>query len=131
MKKALKRMWIRRVILLAIAVGLIVFLYSLPKVVVENEENQIAENTADESTDISTEDLNFSSTTFTQSNQTQIENLRQKFFSSNNTEKSAIFADSLADLYTIKGDYDSAVWYAEKIVADNSSWQSFFKAANT
>jgi len=123
-----------RIILVVVTVALIFLLYNLPKVVVENDEGTIAEDNSENNSVTSQVDDNavgflLGTSTFTPAQQSTISNLRQKFVSSANTEKNAIFADSLAILYAMKGDYDSAVWFAEKIVP-SSDWQNNYKAGN-
>lgn len=121
-----------RILLVVVTVALIFLLYNLPKVVVENDEGTIAEDNSENNSVTSQMDDNAvgflsESSTFTSTQQASISNLRQNFFSSTNTEKSTIFADSLATLYAMKGDYDSAVWFAEQIVP-SSDWQENYKA---
>lgn len=123
-----------RIILVVVTVALIFLLYNLPKVVVENDEGTIAEDNSENNSVTSQVDDNavgflLGTSTFTPAQQTTISNLRQKFVNSTNTEKSAIFADSLATLYAMKGDYDSAVWFVEKIVP-SSDWLNNYKAGN-
>ena len=128
-------MLIKRIILGLFAIGLVLFLYNLPMVVVENEEEDVANNTENESI-INNEnvinDTNFSlsSTTFSQQDQSKLENLRQKFFNSTNNKKSTIFADSLATLYSRKGNYDSATWFADHLVNEVANAENLLKAGS-
>ncbi len=121
-----------RIILIVVTVALIFLLYNLPKVVVENDEGTIAEDNSENNSVTSQVDDNAvdflsEASTFTPSQQATISELRQNYLNSTNTEKNTIFADSLATLYAMKGDYDSAVWFAEKIVP-SSDWQDNYKA---
>lgn len=113
-----------RIILIIISAALIILLFQLPKVVVQNETEL---NTADTSAVSTTEP--HGGPTVTQ--QEAIARMRIQFQTTATGEKNAIFADSLADLYYAAGRFDSAAWFAEKAAAffnNEASWQ---KAGNS
>ena len=123
-----------RIILVILTIGLIFLLYNLPKVVVENEEEAISKENSENNSVTSLEDDNAvallpKTSNFSSADLSAISNLRQNYLSSANTEKSTIFADSLATLYAAKGEYDSAVWFVDQIVP-SSNWQNNFKAGS-
>lgn len=117
-----------RIILIIISAALIILLFQLPKVVVQNETEL---NAADTSA-VSTIEPH-GGPTVTQ--QEAIARMRIQFQTTATGEKNAIFADSLADLYYAAGRFDSAAWFAEKAAAffnNEASWQkagnSFYQA---
>jgi len=110
-----------RIILLVIAVVLIVGIFSLPKIVVDNDEEQIEQ--AAQSEEVQEQDnvanSEASSTDDTHNNQLTPElqqkanELRNKLLRANSKQKSRIFADSLSDLYSSISKLDSAAKYVE------------------
>jgi outer membrane protein len=109
-----------RIILLVVSVALIVLLFLLPKVVVEND-SQLAiqpNGTADPHGEAP------------QALKEKIKETRAKYLNSGTIEKSAIFADSLADLYAETGQFDSSGWYAEKAASFFNNEKSWLKAGN-
>jgi len=123
-----------RIILISLTIGLIFLLYSLPKVVVENDEEAISEENSDSNSISSIKDGNAvallpQTSNFSSADPSAISSLRQNYFNSINTEKSTIFADSLATLYAANGEYDSAVWFVDQIVP-SSDWQNNYKAGS-
>lgn len=99
-----------QIIATVIAIALAVILFRLPKVVVDNEPNQISDQPGAET-----------SSTFSQVHDPEvpadkaaaISALEQKLEDSENTEKSATFADSLAQTFLELRILDSAVHYTE------------------
>ncbi|MGK7394761.1 MAG: tetratricopeptide repeat protein [Candidatus Cyclobacteriaceae bacterium M3_2C_046] len=121
-------MLIKRVVLVIIAVGLIIFLYTLPRVVVNDDsmtDSEDGSETEVASTTPSSIELN-------EAEQSELINLRENFLSSTNNEKSAIFADSLAELYQNLGVYDSAAWYYTWLAENSGSekLEYFLQAGN-
>jgi len=112
-----------RIILLVISVALIVLLFSLPKVVVQNESGAV---TAD-SVAVEADPHGGPSVTIQQA----IARMRVQFEKEGTGEKSAIFADSLADLYLEAGRFDSAAWYADKSAAFFNTMESWIKAGES
>jgi cytochrome c-type biogenesis protein CcmH/NrfG len=113
----------RRIILVVISTALIVGLFLLPKVVVENESQLKAPDSASASNPNP-------HTQAAQDVQLAIARLRQEFLKSPSTEKNAIFADSLADLYREASRFDSAAWFAENAAAFFNTKESWLKAGD-
>jgi len=112
-----------RIVLLVISVALIVVLYSLPKVVVKNESQPVAAD----SLVVEADPHGGPPVTVQQA----ISRMRVQFNSEGTGEKSAIFADSLADLYLEAGRFDSAAWYADKSAAFFNTMESWIKAGES
>ena len=112
-------MWRNRIILIISATVLTVALFLLPKVVVDNEQEDINTTSGNEHSD---EESNVPE--FDHGNKSDsatsllISEARDLFRNSENIEKSLTFADSLALLYEKSGKYDSAAyfygWIADK-----------------
>lgn len=102
-----------RIIILVIAIVAVALLFTLPRVVVENtseprEMNETA-TTADPQQEKPTHTPNLSAT-----QRAKIEALKKKIEDSVDSEKSIIFADSLAELYSSANKFDSAAYYMAK-----------------
>ena len=127
-----------RVIMLLAAAALIVLLFNLPRVVVDNSEDNIQDQTssgaADEDfqhlQDISEEDFEI------------ISSLKALLEKEVNQEKNPIFADSLAELYFNYQKFDSAATYFERAAlldpqdlrwekAGNAYYEAFTYAVDT
>lgn len=110
-----------RIILLIISVLLVVLIFSLPKVVVDNEEDALAtEQTSEEHSpgdghnheeDASTSSDHGASLTAQQLE--KADDLRLKLLKAETKEKKSIFADSLAELFVSANKLDSAAKYTE------------------
>jgi outer membrane protein len=111
-----------RIILLVISVALIVLLFSLPKVVVQNESGALMED----SVAVEADPHGAPSVTIQQA----IARMRVQVEKEGTGEKSAIFADSLADLYLEAGRFDSAAWYADRSAAFFNNLESWIKAGD-
>ena len=108
-----------RIILIVGSALLIVALFFLPKVVVENE-SQLS-NTPGDSTAKADPHAGAPEALLD-----RISQLRTQYQASTENQKKAIFADSLAGLYTEAGKFDSAGWYAEqaaKFFNNEESWE--------
>src|SRR5690348_16328153 len=96
-----------RLILIIVSALLIAGLFMLPKAVVENENELVTKSTDSVSKtdphDAAPEAL-----------LRQISQLRNTYRETSESQKKAIFADSLASLFTKAGKFDSAGWYAEQ-----------------
>jgi tetratricopeptide (TPR) repeat protein len=112
-----------RIILIVVSALLILGLFMLPKVVVENE-NQLT--TTPEDSTINTDPHNGASEALL----VRITQLRLAHQSAEN-QKKAIFADSLASLYNEAGKFDSAGWYAEQAAKFFNSEKSWMKAGDS
>lgn len=112
-----------RIILIVVSVLLIAGLFWLPKAVVENE-NQLATTSTETVTkpdphEAAPEELLH-----------QIEELRNSYRTASESQKKAIFADSLASLYARASKFDSAGWYAEQAAKFFNNEKNWFKAGD-
>ena len=101
-------MWISRLIVTGVALALIAILYILPKVVVDNQQQENSEAIGEPS------NLQISEShdrQLSESEQAQINDLKQRIHASSLPEKSANFADSLAELFSNFNYLDSAAYY--------------------
>src|SRR6218665_3710069 len=99
-----------RIILVVISAVVVWLLFLLPKVVVENE-NQLATSADSVAATASTPAAAHNAVPEALAN--AIKSLRSQYLSSPENEKSSIFADSLRNLYTKAGQFDSAAWFAD------------------
>jgi tetratricopeptide (TPR) repeat protein len=118
-----------RIILVVIAIGLVAVFFSLPKVVVDNENESIEKEA--ETTENSTSSDNKSSTStnnimpeshagnIPKEVKDDIERLRNSYNLAENQENSSIFADSLANVFKDLNRLDSAAKYIELSQEDN------------
>lgn len=114
-----------RLLIIAICAIAIWLLFQLPKVVIENEgrltgasvQDSIAANLPDHvQAPAEIRDA--------------IASLKKEYGEDAGNEKNAIFADSLANLYRIANQFDSAAWYAAKASEFFNSTESWQKAAD-
>ncbi|MCU0418756.1 MAG: tetratricopeptide repeat protein [Cyclobacteriaceae bacterium] len=115
-----------RILLIAISVLVVTAIYLLPKVVVE-DDSQLG--TGAVAADSLTH-LGAAHGTTSKEKAAAIKELRARYLSGPPTEKSAIFADSLASLYKSAGKFDSAAWFAEEAATFFGSAESFLKTAD-
>jgi len=118
-----------RIILLVVAIVLVVVFFSLPKVVVDNENESIengtesAENNSSSEVDSSAlagEMMSEShSGTIPKEVKKDIERLRNSYSLAESQENSVIFADSLANVFRSLNRLDSAAKYVELSQEDN------------
>jgi outer membrane protein len=113
-----------RIILVVVAAALVWLIFLLPKSVVENE-SQLKEDGPAETT--STAGHSEIPANLSES----IKNIRSQYAQGGKNEKNAIFADSLRNLYTQAGQFDSAAWYAEQAATFFNTTESFLKAGNS
>lgn len=120
-----------RLLLIGGCAVVILLIFQLPKVVVENERD--ADSAGSGADTVSS---HIETHTQTPENvRTRIRDFRTKFASGTEKEKNAIFADSLAGLYRIANQFDSAAWFAEessKFFNNVESWaktgESYYQA---
>jgi len=113
-----------RIILLVISIVLIAVIFSLPKIVVDNEEDKLETNDSEVSSstentqqmDSSEEEVHNSKLSSELTSKAR--ELRNKLEEANTKEKSSIFADSLAALYSSVNKLDSAAKYVELSTTD-------------
>lgn len=114
-------------ILLIVAGAIVVWLlFLLPKAVVENESQMAGKA---DSAVVSTPAAAHSDVPETLSK--AIKSLRSQYLSSSQKEKSSIFADSLRDLYSQAGQFDSAAWFAGQAASFLNTTEGFLKAGNS
>src|SRR5882672_9966236 len=97
-----------RIILVVVCILIIWGLFLLPKAVVENESQLESGHAQDSSAGKS---LMNPHAIVGKEVETRIKDLRARYLSGPQNEKSAIFADSLANLYQKAGKFDSAAWF--------------------
>ncbi|MEM8566688.1 MAG: peptidase, partial [Bacteroidota bacterium] len=102
-----------RILLAVVALGVIYLLFLLPKTVVDNDTEAIAEGTTEVPADANPHSGDISG-----ENQVAINELRGQLTDSDDFEKNLNFADSLAKLYISLNKYDSAAKFFE-IIAEN------------
>jgi len=107
-----------RLILILITAAVVVLIFFLPKVVVQNEKELAAS--------IDTV-ANTAHAPVSETDQTAINRLRHQF----ETKKSPIFADSLWQLYTSIGKFDSAAWFAESSASFLKTTDSYLRAGDS
>jgi tetratricopeptide (TPR) repeat protein len=112
-----------RIILLVVSVVLVVGLFMLPKVVVKNDDQPVA----GDSTTLHQVDPHAGTPVTLQQ---AIARMREGHGASSG-EKSAIFADSLADLYWEAGKFDSAAWFANEAATFFNTMESWIKAGDS
>lgn len=113
------------------AILLIVALFLLPKVVVDNEESASVEDANGSSDPIvpsSTGDLHNS--TISTDNQSLVNNLRESLINSEDNKKIVIFADSLAAVFKSHNLLDSAAKYLGVAADKTASFSSYKKAGD-
>jgi tetratricopeptide (TPR) repeat protein len=112
-----------RILLVAISAALIIGIFYLPKVVVNNDSEMDTEG-AD-----STATIN-SHAEVAPGIQKRLNDLKASYSESPTKEKSIIFADSLADLYAKAGKFDSAARYAEEAALFSNNADGWIKAGD-
>jgi outer membrane protein len=114
-----------RLIILAVCAISIWLLFLLPKVVIENEGTLAGSSVRDSiATNISDHVQAPAEVRIA------IAQLKKEYNKSAEKEKNAIFADSLASLYRIANQFDSAAWFAEKASEFFNNTESWIKAAD-
>ncbi len=111
-----------RILLITLTAVSVWLLFLLPKVVVDNEVEQVSNI---DSTQVSPQKRHI---TASPDLKTKIADLRANYQAITEKEKSAIFADSLADYYKTAGMFDSAAWFAEDAARFFNTTESWIKA---
>ena len=112
-----------RILLVAISTALVVALYMLPKFVVRNNETAAPSQAAQDEEQADPHRVPAGL-------KQNLAKLRRAYQNAGTDEKSAIFADSLASLYTKAGRFDSAAWFAEKAAMFFNTLESWTRAGN-
>jgi tetratricopeptide (TPR) repeat protein len=125
-------MWFSKLIVTAVAVVLVVVLYLLPKVVVDNEQQENAQVITDPESEQMSESHE---RPLSDQELMAVGTLKEAVNAGENPEKSAIFADSLAGLFAGLNYLDSAAFYrgvAADIEPGMNRWltagESYFEA---
>ncbi len=101
-----------------VALAVVVLLWFLPRVVVDNEGRDNNLDTRGDSAPVAEVDLSAGAPHLpevSESTQDEIKRLRENYRNYQNTEKSATFADSLISVYASSRWYDSAAYYAGQL----------------
>lgn len=117
-----------RLILVLVTATVVVLIFLLPKVVVQSESELASSGPSPDST-ASTDPAGHNEVS--ESDQAAINNLRRQFTLASGNEKSSIFADSLWNLYSKSGRYDSAAWFAERSASFLKTTDSYLRAGNS
>lgn len=115
----------KRIILFTVSAIAIWLIFQLPKAVVENEAD--GGNVAN-SDSVSSHIDTHAQTPAAVKN--QIGQLRAELANGSTNEKNAIFADSLASLYQVANQFDSAAWFAEEASKFFNTTESWTKAGD-
>lgn len=113
-----------RIILIVVTVAVVALIFLLPKVVVQSE-NELASASSDTTATAP------SHSEVPEATQASIDRFRLLFATSSGNEKSSIFADSLWNLYSKAGRYDSAAWFAESSASFLKTTDSYLRAGNS
>jgi tetratricopeptide (TPR) repeat protein len=109
---------------------LIILLFNLPRVVVDNADgNMPAEASAQSSDREADQDFLHNQDVSTQDAQI-MSSLKASIQKEENQEKTHIFADSLAELYQFYGKFDSAATYFERAAEEDPQEERWIKAGN-
>jgi cytochrome c-type biogenesis protein CcmH/NrfG len=95
----------------------------LPKVVVDNDVEEVNDSASAQAVDSKIHNAS-------PDIKRKIASLKSKYQGITEKEKSAIFADSLADQYNSAGMFDSAAWFAEDAATFFNTTESWIKAGD-
>lgn len=119
-----------RITLFIGAIILIVLLFNLPRVVVDNKKEEVSENNVSKDNSGSTE-TDIHEEEIDPNLQNKITSLKENLSVAKNIEKSITFADSLAQLYLEANKYDSAAKFFEIIAVKQPNKRNWLKTGNT
>ena len=114
-----KKQWL----LIAAAISLVIFLFSLPKIVIDNDANEV-EGIVDESLpDSSSQNSEFNAHSLSAdtSLNDRIEGLKSDYQLAENKKKKSIFADSLAKAFAQLRDFDNAIMFGKEALEASPS----------
>jgi tetratricopeptide (TPR) repeat protein len=115
-----------RLILIAVTAIIIWLLFLLPKAVVENESQLSSSQDS-----VKVNGAGAGHAVVPQTLSETIKSVRSQYLKTPQNEKNYIFADSLRDLYTQAGQFDSAAWFAGQAASFLNTTESFLKAGNS
>ena len=117
-----------RIILVVVTIVMVAILFSLPKVVVNNEEGvTVSSRSSDTSTNPSGK---IHDPQISDDEKMQVEVLLERFAEADKTKKNAIFADSLAHLFRDLSLFDSAAKYKEYKALNYPNEDSWIEAGD-
>ncbi len=116
-----------RIILFAACTIIIWLIFLLPKAVVENESQLKAVDSVKTGQPIPSA----GHSDVPQVLAAGIKSLRAQYLQGSPNQKNAIFADSLQNLYSQAGQFDSAAWYGEQAATFFKTTKSYLKAGNS
>ncbi len=114
-----KKQWL----LIGAAILLLVFLYSLPKIIIDNDAKEIAELETNDGDSISSEkDAHSPHSILSDSvNESKVEKFKRVYELAENNKKKSIFADSLAQAYSEMRDFDNAIIFGKQALELNET----------
>lgn len=119
-----------RILLLVGAAVLVLIIFNLPKVVVDNEQPQLGQKTDSTSSPQPTFKNEEHIPSLNEQDLSKANALKEKLRLAKNTEKSITFADSLATLYLNADKYDSAAKFIEIIAENNPTEGNILRAGD-
>lgn len=119
-----------RILLLISAAVLILIIFNLPKVVVDNEQPQLNQESDSTATTQPAFQNDEHLPSLSEADRTTATSLKEKLRLAKNKEKSLIFADSLATLYLKADKYDSAAKFIEIIAENNPTEGNILRAGD-
>lgn len=117
-----------RIILIVISAALIWGIFQLPKVVVNNDESSLTPDSGPPKQSMGVDSV--AHVAVPENISKSIKNLRALYLTSARQEKNAIFADSLASLYSRAGKFDSAAWFAGEAASFFNTPESWTRAGD-
>lgn len=118
----------QQIVLTIFGIALVVLLFTLPKVVVDNEAEMAEAEITTGSRENATSDVSAAhSVELTDSDREKIQSFKQQL---KNPNKTAIFADSLASLYLMYQELDSVAKYADMLASQFNTLEAREKAGN-
>ncbi|WKN44544.1 tetratricopeptide repeat protein [Tunicatimonas pelagia] len=114
----------KQLIVVVVAVLVIVALFSLPRIVVDNDEQAVSEP----SSPVAETEEDVHLPPLAPAVQVEADSLRTLYLANESTEKNAIFANSLVELFARADRYDSASYYAEVVANQTGALEDQQKA---
>lgn len=116
--------------MLLLAATLIVLLFNLPRIVVDNDEGSMGGEASAQSVDPETGDEFLHNQEVSGEDSERMSSLKASIQIEENQEKTSIFADSLAELFMFYRKYDSAATYFERAAKLDPREERWIKAGN-
>lgn len=107
----------------------IITLFSLPRIVVDNQEESVGEQ-SEVAANAASEDEGIHLPPLAPALQQEADSLRVLYEASESIEKNTIFANSLVELFAEAERYDSAAFYAEAIASEDEAITAQTKAGD-